>query len=455
MAPSETMEGYHMRTIVGAGAALAAGGPLASADSGTEDCRCSTSIEEGDEWSSFGGNPGNGRYVPSEDGIDKPDTVAWEYDETGDVAVVDGTVYLRTSDDSSEIHALDAEHGALQWTNDEVPVDGTPAVAGDTVYVGGEQLTALDAGDGSVRWVQEFEVESHDGSITVSSPTVVYGRVYVVVDGTIYALDATDGTIDWRRATVDVDISRDYEEERDIRTLSFDTNPVPITNELVYAGTDGGEAVVALDAMTGDTRWTTVPIVPLVGPLTASETRVYGRDWAAPHIFRFDAETGTGDGGVGGAMQVGVSDEYSVSFDDRFVCVGSKGDDTEPSSGSGRWSESFRQSSLESGGSFAIVGDTLVLTVDRVQTTFESDPQCIAYDLEDGTEKWQISFGDELFVWDIQAVCNDTIYDLGGGQLRAIRSSTEDADDGRRDRTDAGSAGDDGVDGVDESVHDD
>jgi len=66
-------------------------------------------------------------------------------------------------------------------------VKSSPAVVDGTVYVGsdGGSVYALDAADGTEQWSTKFEMASVD-----SSPAVVDGTVYVGSDdGTVYALD--------------------------------------------------------------------------------------------------------------------------------------------------------------------------------------------------------------------------------------------------------------------------
>ncbi|MFC4436209.1 MULTISPECIES: outer membrane protein assembly factor BamB family protein [Natrialbaceae] len=164
----------------------AAGGVLAASTA--------TAAENGSDgpsaWTSLRGNAGNTGYVSGESGPDESATVTWEYDHGGPVAVVDGNVFLTVD---GAIHALDAEDGELVGETDDVGAAGAPAVVDDTVYVGGDRLTAIDLGDGEVDWDVDLEPED-----AVPSPIVVDDTVFVVADGTLYALEADGGDEAWR-----------------------------------------------------------------------------------------------------------------------------------------------------------------------------------------------------------------------------------------------------------------
>ena len=70
------------------------------------------------------------------------------------------------------------------------PVQSSPAVAGNTVYVGsGPTLYAIGADDGTPRW--SFPT----GGLITDSPAVVGGSVYVGShEGYLYAIGGNDGT---------------------------------------------------------------------------------------------------------------------------------------------------------------------------------------------------------------------------------------------------------------------
>jgi outer membrane protein assembly factor BamB len=77
-----------------------------------------------------------------------------------------------------QVRAVDPETGELLWTA-VLPdgIDAQPLLAGDVVWVGtmGRELSALDAGDGSVLWTTELpgrsrsSLTAHDGGLIVLS----------------------------------------------------------------------------------------------------------------------------------------------------------------------------------------------------------------------------------------------------------------------------------------------
>ncbi|WP_245242816.1 PQQ-binding-like beta-propeller repeat protein [Natronococcus sp. JC468] len=249
------MAHWRRRSVLSTGVALATGATLASvgtagADATTANVEAATAGEERG-WSSARGNAGNTAFVPAEGPFPEPEGIAWTYDRTGDLAVVDGAVYLRTG---NEVHAVDAADGSVRWTVDGIDAAGTPAVAGDTVYVGGGQLTALEAASGDSRWTIPLEG-------TATAPTVVDGVVYVVADGELLAVDAADGSTAWRRERVALERSA-ANVDVDDADVGFASLPVAVANGAVYAavgegtGYDGTAGFAALEATTGETRWT-------------------------------------------------------------------------------------------------------------------------------------------------------------------------------------------------------
>ncbi|USZ70770.1 PQQ-binding-like beta-propeller repeat protein [Natronosalvus halobius] len=427
-----------------AGGTLVAGSVLATAGV-TSEGMAEADLEEPTGWSSSGGNPGNARYLPVDGEFPEPERVAWEYDQGGDIAVVDGRVYVCTtvSEGLPEVHALDAADGSVQWVSEELPVDETPAVAGDTVYVGGEQLSALDAADGSVRWTREFEVDDP----TVSSPTVIYGRVYTVANGTLYALDPADGSTDWKRETAEIP-----DEEEEPRPL--ETEPVAVAGEQVYAVTADKEKVAAFDAATGETAWTSSTGETIRGPATATEQAVYIRSHAGYESLAFDPETGE-TSKIKGWGPAAATGEIRASYDEMGVYVShlERG-----------WND-MRGTSREygDGGSVTIIGDTLVVTT---ATIWGQGETAYGFDLEDGTRRWDVpSKEDGIDVYKVQAVDEETLYDYGrdlpqpgGDRIRALRpAETDEGDDDAgddRDREDEGEDGDQNEDDNDESETD-
>lgn len=125
-------------------------------------------------------------------------------------------------------------------------LDYSPAVADDTIYVGGDVLAALDPADGSERWT--FET----GPPTASRPVVANATVFVVAayyaggshdQGRVYAVDAHTGELQW---------------EASPDTLTM--NLVAATDGVCVVGDSddvkgGDHDTIAFDADTGEEVW--------------------------------------------------------------------------------------------------------------------------------------------------------------------------------------------------------
>lgn len=262
-----------------------------------------------DSWAEFGYDAGN-TAAPAEWNGPCSGDVRWTFDGgtptmNSSPVTQGGVVYGGGSGDPGGLFALDAESGEVEWeVETEGYVTSAPAVDGDTLYVGtwGKTFYAVDVDDGSVRWSVDvghrFGMSSPtvvddtvyvgtlgDAPLVVSgsddegfaapavlaldaetgeerwrydefgerddvsaSPAVVDGTVFVPVEGTLYALDAGDGSVTWQRA------------------LHVHPNAsVAVRDGVVYCPTmppRGDEEsdephgrLLALDATSGETRW--------------------------------------------------------------------------------------------------------------------------------------------------------------------------------------------------------
>ena len=243
--------------------------------------------------------------------------VRWTYN-TGDQvysspAVAGGTVYVGGED--GNVYALGAATGHVLWSyTTGAPVDSSPAVAGGTVYVGSwdDKVYALGAATGQVLWSYTT------GAEVDSSPAVAGGTVYVGSDDDrMYALDASTGHVLWSYTTGG----------------PVDDKPA-VAAGTVYIGSDDGK-VYALDAATGHLLWTYAtgsPTPPFIGaqvtssPAVAGGTVYVGSDGGK--VCALDAATGhvlwtytTGDpvesspAVAGGTVYVGSNDDKVYALD--------------------------------------------------------------------------------------------------------------------------------------------
>lgn len=179
--------------------------------------------------------------------------------------VQDGVVYGMGD---AEVFAFDAETGDERWRR-VLPtgvcgcVGSGVAVAGGEVFVpGGDTLYALDAESGQERW--RFRTEGD----WLAMPVVADGRVYVGagVDlgdtwlgkvGAVHALDTATGDRVWTAVAVYVaDAPAVADGTVYVPTVGFSRSDEPTTPEAdADAYRELRDGLVALDAETGDHRW--------------------------------------------------------------------------------------------------------------------------------------------------------------------------------------------------------
>ncbi len=152
-------------------------------------------------------------------------------------AVADGLAFVGTWD---QLRAIDLETGEVEWQfkneDGERMTVSDPAVVDGTVYIGSSDhnLYAIDADTGDEKW--RFE-ESSD--TIYSSPSVTDGSVYIgSSDNYIYSVDANTGEKQW-----------EYETGLGIRAKPA------IVDDTLYIGSGDG-SIYALDQETGNQIWT-------------------------------------------------------------------------------------------------------------------------------------------------------------------------------------------------------
>ncbi|GAB7020431.1 hypothetical protein JCM18750_32920 [Halostagnicola bangensis] len=399
--------------MLATGGAIATSGLLAPVGlSRAEEHSSELSLDDSTGWSSYHGNPGNTAAVPTDEPISAPDTVAWRYDEEGDIAVLDGAVYLRTG---GEVHALEDETGERRWIAEGIDAAGTPAALEEAVFVGGDRLTALEASSGDVRWEESF-----DDDEGVPSPTVAFGTVYVVVGETLYAFDAETGSLSWERSSVEVETTDGDE------TVSFRSTTVAVANDLVYAEI-GSSGFVALDATNGTTEWTywwgysNEPH----GYLVATSERLYtGQISDGEEYPVLDAQTGERIAYTSYRFPLAATDDVQVRTNRHSVRL------SEYESGDS-WSVG---GTTDEWGRPVIVGETVIVP----SHSMADEPAIFGFDIADGSQQWALRLTGidintlEGNTWpsDSFVATEDTIYITSPSQLAAIRSSPEGDEEG-------------------------
>jgi outer membrane protein assembly factor BamB len=186
--------------------------------------------------------------------------------------------------DATTLSAYDAGDGAVRWTRDLPGVRWLDLVGGASLYagVGGSRLVAVDPATGETRW----ELAADAGDAIVDEAVYLGGarvrrvapdgdvvwasdppelerlaalgpdRLFVAGEGVVGALSRSTGAEEWR---IEVDASY--------------TPTVTAGDGSVVVGTE--TTLTAVDAATGERRWTFAPGVGAPSETTVGESTVY------------------------------------------------------------------------------------------------------------------------------------------------------------------------------------
>lgn len=281
-------------------------------------CGPATAVDNGNNWTSAGGDPGNTRYQKSEHklGVDNVGNLAvrWVLNTGSDVsatpAVYKDSVYV--PDWAGNLYAVDRDTGAVRWIVSIPAVTGipgdkaraTPAVTEDKVIVGtqgpfggGGTVLAFDRYNGALVWATA--ADTHPAAIITQSATVFAGRVYVGVAsqeealaalvpgyvccsfrGSMLALDLETGAILWKTYMAPEGFSGNalwgsspaVDPKRGQVYIATGNNysvPPDVLDCVAAAGDDAEakaacvpadnhfDSILALDRVTGEIRWAT------------------------------------------------------------------------------------------------------------------------------------------------------------------------------------------------------
>lgn len=215
--------------------------------------------------------------------------------------VADGMVYITHED----MYALETETFTEQWrfNNNDFMGRSPPTVVGGSVYVGNgdDDLISVDATTGEKEWAFETDTDLH------SSPTVADGTIYVGGEN-LYALD--------------IPPEDDYDYKWKISLPDHGDFSVALADQTVYAvaNAGNGQRCLAADASTGNSKWsfdpgTTTTIT--TAPTVADRTVYVGAEDG--NLYALDASTGAEEW----AFETGAAVESSPAVADGTVYVGS------------------------------------------------------------------------------------------------------------------------------------
>ena len=188
-----------------------------------------------------------------------------------------------TSRSASSILAIDVRTHHVRWSfRVHSKIAGSLALFDGVVYVGsyGSRVYALDALTGDTRWIATIDpglLADFGSSGFYATPSIAYGRVYLGdLGGREIALEAGTGKLSWARR---------------IGGRIYSSSAV--YRRTVYVGSMDKHTFLALDAATGDTRWTfTKADGPIIGSPTVLGGLVYFSTLAHT-TYALNTQTGT------------------------------------------------------------------------------------------------------------------------------------------------------------------
>jgi outer membrane protein assembly factor BamB len=195
---------------------------------------------------------------------------------TSSPTIVDGVCYVGSYD--KNIYALDAVSGDIIWKfTTDYNVMSSPAVVEGKLYTGADDgnIYCLNAETGTQMWKYHVGGPIARGYSRVqmvirSSPTVVWGKVYVGhLDGNMYCINAYTGDLIWSRQTGGQIMG----------------SPALVANDGLYInsntpGTNG--TLYKLDATSGDIIWTLS--IPYGGTAVSDYSPNYLYWYASPTV---------------------------------------------------------------------------------------------------------------------------------------------------------------------------
>jgi len=325
---------------------------------------------------------------------------------TGHQAVTDGP-----TENVSRAWALDLANVSVRRSS--------AAVRNESLYVGLENgtLLAVDRTDGSVRWRTALSADP-----LRSSPTVYDGTVYVGGEGgSVYAVDAADGSVAWSEptggnvtsspvafdGTVYVGSANDSLHafdaaegtERWVFATDGDVDSSPaVVGDTVYVGSRDG-SVSAVWTANGSERWSTaVGAVGTSGPAVENGT-VYVGVPGADEVAALNASNGS----VAWTAPIGADVAGSPAVANGRVFVGGS-DGVVRALSAANGSELWRD---DLGGSIrsspAVAGGAVF-----VSTGTDGSGTLAAYDAADGTTYWSASLSED--VSSSPVVVDDVVY---------------------------------------------
>jgi outer membrane protein assembly factor BamB len=346
----------------------------------------------------YRGNPQHTGESPGPGPESKPQ-ILWQMQTRGPIhttpALVDGVLYVGSLD--GQISAVEYATGAERWRFDTGGhPEAHPTVAGGLVFVGDNNpyqtdgtLFVLDADDGTEQWRLP--------DAQTSAPLVVDGTLYTgTSDGIFHAFDAANGTERWRVETAPL------------------SRGATLANGLLYFGSKDG-TIYARDVVDGTERWRYQTDGGQLGTVVVVDGMAYeiAFDGPADQLYALDAATGD----ERWRFAINARLQPPVVKDGVVYLPGGDGSvyALDAATGTVRWRFDFGDPTVLGP---VLVGDTLYIV--------GGSPVLYAVDTATGKERWHVELDGAIGSSPI--VSGGVIYvTTNAGSLYALGERTEDA----------------------------
>lgn len=313
--------------------------------------------------------------------------------------------------------------------------DAEPAVVDDAMYLpAGGRILALDAREGTVQW-------KTDDLGVAGTPSVGYGRLFATGDGRLLALDLDDRSVAWEESYDDGPsrIAVAYETvytvaDGALRALNVADGSArwarddetflgypAVADGTVYAIVENPDSandqdLAALDAAAGEELWRSHPQWMVEGHVVATEDRVSA---AAGYQEReyFDAETGEFVESNAGEAGIAHDADGVVAYrtDYRLEVEVPDGDSWDVQGGN----RAFGRPTIAGDTVFAYLGRT------RQEDLAEHQHSLLAFDKSDGTVRWscETQAVDDPFGSVEVVATGDAVYVVGADEIHAVHGA--------------------------------
>ena len=327
-------------------------------------------------------------------------TVVYKVKIDIEVADVLNDIVLTGSKD--RMLALNAETGAKKWeyiSRSSFGIGASPVVINNDVYFGDNgYFYDFDLKTGAKKW------ELNLGGQSDNPPTVVDGVIYIAsnsyspTSATMYAIDATKGTVIWKFAIPSGS------------SISISASAT-ISNGLVYFSSYN-YILYALDAKTGASKWTYTDKTYSYTNSAIVNGILY---FSAGSLIAFDALTGTKKWELSGVATRGITIDNGVLYGATI-----KNNDVttravtafDASNGTVKWEYKVASQA------------TALSTVSKGLIYFAGDTEdkVVALDIKTGTKKWDAS--SSCYAREGPTVVNGSVYISSDKKIAAFDAKT-------------------------------